>query len=75
MRICLFEWNAGGHHNFYARAFADALAPQADVVVAGSDPLLESIDRSRSRFTRLASHGLGLARSRAWTRQAWPSGK
>ena len=27
MKICLFEWNAGGHHNFYARAFAEALAP------------------------------------------------
>jgi hypothetical protein len=44
MRICLFEWNAGGHHNFYARAFAEALAPRAEVVVAGSDPLLAGID-------------------------------
>jgi hypothetical protein len=46
MKICLFEWNAGGHHNFYARAFADALSSRADVVVAGSDPLLESIEGS-----------------------------
>lgn len=44
MRICLFEWNAGGHHDFYARAFAEALAPCAEVVVAGSDPLLAGID-------------------------------
>ncbi len=43
MKICLFEWNAGGHHNFYARAFAEALAPVAEVVVAGSDPLLEAM--------------------------------
>ncbi|HXR31176.1 MAG TPA: glycosyltransferase [Solirubrobacterales bacterium] len=43
MKICLFEWNAGGHHNFYAQAFATALAPRAEVVVAGSDPLLEAL--------------------------------
>lgn len=47
MKICLFEWNAGGHHNFYAQSFADALAGHADVVLAASDPLLESIDHSR----------------------------
>jgi glycosyltransferase involved in cell wall biosynthesis len=59
MRICLFDWNAGGHHNFYARAFAEALAPCAEVVVAGSDPLLAGIDSSRVRF-----HSLGDPRPR-----------
>jgi hypothetical protein len=59
MRICLFEWNAGGHHNFYAQAFADALAPRADVVLAASEPLLENIDRSR-----VETHSLGEARPR-----------
>ena len=59
MRICLFEWNAGGHHDFYARAFADALAPQADVVVAGSDPLLDKLDG-----TRVGLHSLGAPRPR-----------
>lgn len=44
MRICLFDWNSGGHHNFYARSFAEALAAEADVVVVGSDPLLASLD-------------------------------
>jgi hypothetical protein len=44
VRICLFDWNAGGHHDFYARAFAAALAPRAEVVVAASDPLLAGLD-------------------------------
>lgn len=43
MRVCLFEWNAGGHHNFYARAFAEALAPVAEVTVAASDPVLADL--------------------------------
>ncbi|HEX6754033.1 MAG TPA: glycosyltransferase [Solirubrobacterales bacterium] len=59
MRVCLFDWNAGGHHNFYARAFAEALAPRADVVVAGSDPLLSGIDASGVRL-----HSLGAQRPR-----------
>lgn len=44
MKICLFDWNAGGHHNFYARSFAEALSGSAEVVVAGSEPLLASIE-------------------------------
>lgn len=59
MKICLFEWNAGGHHNFYAQAFADALAPRAEVALAASDPLLERIDCSR-----VETHSLGPARPR-----------
>lgn len=43
MKICLFDWNAGGHHNFYARAFAEALSGNAEVVIAGPDPLLGEI--------------------------------
>lgn len=59
MRICLFEWNAGGHHNFYARAFAEALAPVAEVVVAGSDPLLEAM-----ADVEVETHSLGAPRPR-----------
>jgi hypothetical protein len=59
MKICLFEWNAGGHHNFYAKAFADALAEKADVVLAASEPLLRSIDTSRVEI-----HSLGESRPR-----------
>lgn len=44
MKVCLFDWNAGGHHNFYARSFAAALAKDAEVVVAGPDPLLSSVN-------------------------------
>jgi hypothetical protein len=59
MKICLFEWNAGGHHNFYARAFAEALAPVADVVVAGSNPLLDAM-----ADTSVETHSLGPSRPR-----------
>jgi glycosyltransferase involved in cell wall biosynthesis len=59
MKVCLFDWNAGGHHNFYARAFAEALTPVAEVVVAGSEPLLESI-----ADVPVATHSLGSPRPR-----------
>jgi glycosyltransferase involved in cell wall biosynthesis len=59
MKICLFEWNSGGHHNFYAQAFADALTDRADVFLAASEPLLQSIDTSR-----LEIHSLGDSRPR-----------
>lgn len=59
MKICLFEWNAGGHHDFYARAFAEALAGQAEVVVAGSDRLLEGIAGAA-----VETHSLGEPRPR-----------
>ena len=44
MKICLFDWNSGGHHDFYARSFAKALTSKAEVVVAGPAPLLENIE-------------------------------
>lgn len=59
MKICLFEWNAGGHHNFYAQAFADALAPVAEVTLAASDALIESVDHAA-----VATHSLGEPRPR-----------
>jgi glycosyltransferase involved in cell wall biosynthesis len=59
MKICLFDWNAGGHHSFYARSFAAALAGCAEVVVAGSEPLLESIDVDGVQL-----HSLGQPRPR-----------
>ena len=62
MKVCLFEWNAGGHHNLYARAFAQALAPVAEVVVAASDPLLDGFG---DRWTdEIAHHSLGDPRPR-----------
>jgi hypothetical protein len=59
VKICLFDWNAGGHHNFYARAFAEALAPRAEVVVAASDPLLANLD-----LPEVKTHSLGSPRPR-----------
>lgn len=43
MKICLFNWNSEGHHDLHAHAFAEALAPVAEVTVAGPDPLLERL--------------------------------
>jgi len=60
MKICLFEWNAGGHHNFYAQAFAEALAPVADLVVAASDPVLAEL----SPELKVETHSLGAPRPR-----------
>jgi glycosyltransferase involved in cell wall biosynthesis len=59
MKICLFDWNAGGHHNFYARSFAEALSGHSDVVVAGSEPLIGSIDQPSVEL-----HSLGAPRPR-----------
>lgn len=59
MRVCLFDWNAGGHHNFYARSFANALTGAADVVVAGSEPLLRELGEATFEV-----HNLGEPRPR-----------
>jgi glycosyltransferase involved in cell wall biosynthesis len=42
MRICLFDWNEGGHHAEVAKAFARALHPGADVVFAAPEATLRS---------------------------------
>lgn len=60
MKICLFDWNAGGHHNLYASAFAEALAPCAEVTVAASDPVLAELDPGLD----VETHSLGEARPR-----------
>jgi hypothetical protein len=59
MKVCLFEWNSGGHHDFYAKAFAAALAPKAEVVVAAPDPLLEKLGGAA-----VERHSLGTPRPR-----------
>jgi hypothetical protein len=59
VKICLFDWNAGGHHDFYVRSFAEALAAHAEVVVAGSDPLLAGLDAATVEL-----HSLGEPRPR-----------
>lgn len=59
MRICLFDWNVGGHHNYYTRATADALAPRAEVVMAASDPVLAGFSNPEVKL-----HSLGDPRPR-----------
>lgn len=59
MKICLFDWNAGGHHEFYARAFGTALSGRAEVVLAAADPLLETIS-----IPGVEGYSLGEARPR-----------
>ena len=44
MRICLFDWTSGGHHAIYLRRFCMALAPDAEVVVAAPDSMLDDLD-------------------------------
>lgn len=63
MRVCLFDWNAGGHHNLYAQSFGEALGDVAEVVIAGSDPLLAEVEGSG-----FESHSLGAPRPRTGTR-------
>lgn len=43
MRICLFDWNAGGHHAEIAKAFVAALEPGAEVVLAAPDATLAAV--------------------------------
>jgi glycosyltransferase involved in cell wall biosynthesis len=43
MKICLFDWNESGHHAEIAKAFARALHPGADVILAASDATLASV--------------------------------
>lgn len=42
MKICLFDWNEGGHHAEVAKAFARALDPGAEVVLAAPAATLQS---------------------------------
>jgi glycosyltransferase involved in cell wall biosynthesis len=44
MKILLFDWNRGGHHAEFAKTFAAALQPGAEVVVAAPDQTLQTLD-------------------------------
>ncbi len=43
MKICLFDWNAIGHNPMILKAFAEALLPDAEVVLAAPDLALERV--------------------------------
>lgn len=43
MKVLLFDWNRGGHHAEFAKTFAAALHPGAEVVLAAPDQTLENV--------------------------------
>ncbi len=43
MKICLFDWNEGGHHAEIAKAFVAALDPGADVVLAAPETTIAAV--------------------------------
>ncbi len=43
MRICLFDWNAIGHNPLILKSFAEALLPDAEVILAAPDLALERV--------------------------------
>jgi hypothetical protein len=43
VRVALFDWTAGGHHSLYARLFAEALSPIADVLLAVPDDMAADV--------------------------------
>jgi glycosyltransferase involved in cell wall biosynthesis len=53
MRVCVFDWNGGGHNPGLMLRFAEALAPVADVVLAGPDHELEQISERGFESYRL----------------------
>jgi len=44
VKIVLFDWVCGGHHELYLRRFAEALQAHADVVVAAPDAACEQLE-------------------------------
>jgi glycosyltransferase involved in cell wall biosynthesis len=44
MKVLLFDWNRGGHHAEFAKTFAGALRPGAEVVLAAPDQTLASAE-------------------------------
>lgn len=71
MRICLFDWNQGGHHAEILRSVAEALRPGAEVVVAAPEAALTgageldarqiSLGAGRPRPAAAAAEGIGKA--------------
>lgn len=52
MRVCIFDWNGGGHNPGLMLRFAEALAPEAEVVLAAPEPELEQVgDQGFERYS------------------------
>lgn len=51
MRVCIFDWNGGGHNPGLMLRFTEALAPEVEVVLAAPDRELEEVgDRGSGRY-------------------------
>lgn len=59
MRVCIFDWNGGGHNPGLMLRFAEALAPDVEIVLAAPDRELEQV--GEGGFER---YGLGDPRPR-----------
>lgn len=46
MRVLIFDWEEGGHHEVYVERFARALGARAEVVAAAPSVVLETLDDS-----------------------------
>ncbi len=44
MKVLLFDWNKGGHHAEFAKTFASALRPGAEVILAAPEQTAKSIE-------------------------------
>jgi glycosyltransferase involved in cell wall biosynthesis len=44
VRVLLFDWTEGGHHELYVRRFAEVLSASADVYLAVADGIAASVD-------------------------------
>lgn len=43
MRVCIFDWNGGGHNPGLMLRFAEALTPEAEIVLAAPDRELKQV--------------------------------
>lgn len=63
MRVMLFDWVCGGHHEVYMRRFAEALRAQADVIAAAPDATVDQLGDLCLQTVRLGSPRPSFARS------------
>jgi glycosyltransferase involved in cell wall biosynthesis len=73
VRILLFDWTEGGHHELYVRRFADLLSASADVYVAVSDGVALSVTDSGASILPLgpARRPTDLTRARGPQHREW----
>lgn len=68
MRICVYDWNHGGHHPVHVRLFVSALLPDQEIVVAASEPTLAGISDLDVETFHSASPARGISDETMWGR-------